>query len=119
MRLSFSEEGFKFPLPNLSAIQLDSFNAFLREGVNDVLEEINDIEDYTGRGWVLSFSNPRFDKATISIQESIERGMTYSAPWYIKVTLLEKESKKSKTQDVYMGEVPLMTPKGTFIVNGI
>jgi len=119
MRIGFFEEGFKFPLPNLSAIQLDSFSEFLKHGVLDVLEEINDIEDYTGRGWVLSFSSPKFDKASSSIAEAVERGMTYSAPWYVKATLLEKETKKSKTQDIYMGEMPLMTPKGTFIINGI
>ncbi|MFH1388509.1 MAG: DNA-directed RNA polymerase subunit beta [Patescibacteria group bacterium] len=119
MRLSFSEEGFDFPLPNLSAIQLESYDAFLKGGVNDILEEINDVEDYTGRGWVLSFANPRFDNSTITIQESIDRGTTYSAPWYLKTTLFEKETKKSKTQEIYMGEVPLMTPKGTFIINGI
>jgi DNA-directed RNA polymerase subunit beta len=103
----------------LSAVQLDSYDAFLKHGVSDILEEINDIEDYTGRGWVLSFSNPRFDKAINTIQEAIERGATYCVPWYLKTTLLEKESKKSKTQEIYMGEVPLMTPKGTFIINGI
>jgi len=119
MRISFFEPGFNFPLPDLSAIQLNSFSAFLKSGVNEVIEEINNVEDNTGRNWVFTFNKPRYGNPVTTVEEAMNRKLSYSAPWYISVTLFEKTSKKSKTKEIYVGEMPLMTKKGTFIINGV
>lgn len=119
MRQSFSKIKTHLPLPNLLDIQLDSYAWFLKEGITEILEELGEIEDYSGRGWRLKLSDPVLEKASLSVEEAIRTGRTYEAPWYLKATLEDKISKKSKDQKIYMGDIPLMTTKGTFIINGV
>jgi len=107
------------PLSDLSAVQKESFERLLSEGVTEVLEEINPIQDYTGRGWELAFSKPRYGKPRISKEEAMKKGVTYSFPWYLTAELKEVRSGKKITQEIYMGEIPQMTERGTFIVGGI
>ncbi|MBU1017202.1 DNA-directed RNA polymerase subunit beta [Patescibacteria group bacterium] len=106
-------------MPNLSSVQLDSFSWFLKEGINEILDEISSIEDYTGRNWELNFSKSRIAKSTITIEQAIEKGATYSASWFLTATLKDKSANQEKSQEIYVGEIPMITPKGTFIINGI
>lgn len=110
---------FSFPLPDLTQIQKDSYKWFFTEGIAEILGEVNPIQDSTGREWVLSFSNPRVERPVLSYKEALNKGVTYNAGWYLQVTLEKEGVKQKKTSEQYMGEVPLMTPKGTFIINGV
>lgn len=106
-------------LPVLSAIQHNSFNWLISEGIQELLTEINPIQDYTGRGWELSFGQPRFDQPTVSVEEALDKGLTYQFSWYLKARLTESETGKFNEDEVYMGEIPAISPAGTFIVNGV
>jgi len=119
MRYSFVQREEVLPLPNLSRVQLDSFEWFLKEGLGEILEEISPIEDYTGRGWQLSFHKPRFEKPNRTLEEAVKNGLTFDAPWYLTVRLGEEGSSQKKETDVYMGDLPIMTENGTFIINGV
>lgn len=108
-----------FPLPNLSRVQLDSYEWFLTEGISEILEELGTIEDYSGKGWVLKLTNSKVDKPNITEEEAIRSGRTYDAPWYLTATISDPITKKDKSQNIYMGDIPLITNKGTFIINGV
>ncbi len=107
------------PLSDLSTVQKESFARLLTEGVAEVLEEINPIQDYTGRGWELTFRKPRYGKPRISKEEATKKGLTYSFPWYLTAELKEVKSGRVVSQEVYMGEIPQMTESGTFIIAGV
>ena len=109
---------FDFPLPNLSQIQQDSFNWFLKNGVAEVIKEIFPVEDNTGRNWELTFKNPRYEKPNKTIEVAERTGSTYDMPWYLDVDIRDKETKETKTAEIYMGDIPMMTNRGTFIING-
>ncbi len=107
-------------VPNLIKIQLDSFQRFQENGLKQLLEEVSPIKDITGNRLELSFvayefREPRRDH---SEQECRERDLTYSVPLYIRVRLLVKETGEIKEQDLFFGDIPLMTTKGTFITSG-
>ncbi|MFH1565962.1 MAG: DNA-directed RNA polymerase subunit beta [bacterium] len=119
MRISLNPARSKFSLPNLSSVQLDSFEWFLKEGIDEILEEISFIEDYTGRNWELTFSKSRIAKPSNTIELAIEKGTTYSASWFLTVVLKDKSTNQEKSQEIYVGEIPMITPRGTFIINGI
>lgn len=119
MRHNFSKRKNVLSLPNLTTVQKNSYDWLLSTGFQNILEEIGTVEDYTGRGWLMSFSNPDVQKENCSLQEAIESGRTYDAPWYITATLEDPINKKSKKQSIYMGDIPLMTPTGTFLINGV
>lgn len=119
MRIAFSKPNVEFPLPNPITIQLDSFNWLIKEGINETLREVGEIHDTTGRGWALSFSNPRVDKPNRTVEEASEKGLSYDAPWYITATLAKVGTKQEKREEIYMGDFPIMTDDGVFIVNGV
>lgn len=119
MRHQFSNNKAGLPLPNLSSIQLESFNWLTEKGIQEVLEELGRVEDYSGRGWVLTLTNPVIEKENLSLDEAIDKGKTYDAPWYITAILEDPLNKTQKKQVIYMGDIPLMTPKGTFVINGV
>ena len=108
-----------FKLPNLSAIQHDSFNWLISGGISELLEEVSPIQDYTGRGWELSFKNPRFDAPAVSVEEALDKGLTYQLTWYLTARLSESHTGKYIEEEVYMGEIPAISPSGTFIINGV
>jgi len=116
---NFSKRKDVLPLPNLSAVQLESYEWFLNEGIQSVLDELGTIEDTSGRGWILSLSDSHFQSPNIAIEEALRVGRTFDAPWYLKATLKDPINGKEKSQEVYMGDIPLMTGKGTFIINGV
>jgi DNA-directed RNA polymerase subunit beta len=107
-------------VPNLIKVQLDSFQRFMEDGLKQLLEEISPIKDLTGNRLELSFSAYEFrePRPGHSEQECHERDQTYSAPLYVKVRLLVKDTGEIKEQDLFFGDIPLMTAKGTFITSG-
>src|SRR3989344_1117068 len=115
MRHSFSRLKTKLDIPDLASVQLESYEWFMTEGMQEILEELGIIEDYSGRGWVLTLSNPKVDKENLTIEEALHTGRTYDAPWYLISTLEDTINKKKKEQQIYMGDIPLMTSRGTFV----
>jgi DNA-directed RNA polymerase subunit beta len=119
MRESFSKRKIAIPLPNLIDVQLNSFNWLMGPGLKEILDELGTIEDNSGRGWILSLHSPTIDKANLSVEEAKRTGRTYDAPWYLKVTLEDPILKQKKDTTIYMGDMPLMTDKGTFVISGV
>jgi DNA-directed RNA polymerase subunit beta len=106
-----------FQLPDLVEIQLNSFQRFLDEGIRQTFAEISPIEDYTG-SYAVEFGEHRFDEAPVSIEECMSKDKTYAAPLFVRVRFIVKETGELREQDVFMGDFPLMTGSGTFIING-
>jgi DNA-directed RNA polymerase subunit beta len=104
-------------LPNLIEIQQKSYEWFLRDGLREMFDDISPIMDFTGN-LVLEFIDYSLGDPKYSVDESKERDVTYAAPLRVKVRLLNKETGEVKEQEVFMGDFPLMTDTGTFIING-
>ncbi len=104
-------------LPNLIEVQRNSYEWFLREGLREVFHDISPIQDFTGN-LVLEFLDYTLGEPKYSVEECKERDVTYAAPLRVKVRLINKETGEVKEQEVFMGDFPLMTDKGTFIING-
>ncbi|MDD5288082.1 MAG: DNA-directed RNA polymerase subunit beta [Dehalococcoidales bacterium] len=105
-------------VPDLIEIQLDSFRWFQEEGLKQVLEEISPISDFTGNKLELTFVNYEFREPRQSEYECRQHDMTYAAPLYVRARLLIKATGEIKEQDIFLGDIPLMTAKGTFITSG-
>ena len=117
-RMSFSSIEEVLDMPNLIEIQKNSYKWFIKEGLKEVLRDISTIQDYT-ENLALEFVDYRIDKKPkYTIKECKERDVTYSAPLRVTTRLLNKETGTPIEQEVYMGEVPLMTESGTFVING-
>ena len=117
-RRSFSKINEVMEMPNLIEIQKDSYRWFLEKGLKEVFRDIADITDYTGN-WVLKFVDYRIDdKPKYTVRECKERDATYSAPMRVRARLRNKETGIVKESEVYMGDFPIMTESGTFIING-
>lgn len=117
-RMSFSKIKEIADVPNLIELQVDSYKWFIEEGLKEVFEDISPIEDYTGN-LILEFVDYSLeDKPKYDIEECKDRDATYCAPLKVKVRLINKETGEIKEQEVFMGDFPLMTEKGTFIING-
>ncbi len=106
-----------FALPNLIEIQRTSFEKFLNESIQRTLTDISPIEDYTG-SYAVEFGEAHFDEPPFSIEECVSKDKTYSAPLFVKVRFIIKETGELREQDVFMGDFPLMTDSGTFVING-
>jgi len=119
MRESFSKRKIAIPLPNLIEVQLNSFNWLITTGLKEILDELGTIEDISGRGWILTLHSPLLDKPNLTVEEAKRTGRTYDAPWYLKVTLEDPILKQKKDTTIYMGDMPLMTDKGTFVISGV
>jgi len=117
-RKSYAKLPQVLEVPNLIEIQLDSFRWFQEEGLRQVLEEKSPIKDFTGNRLELSFVGYEFREPRHSEQECRQRDLTYSAPLYVKARLLVKGTGEIKEQDLFLGDLPLMTAKGTFITSG-
>ena len=104
-------------MPNLIAIQRNSYNWFLEEGLKETFEEVSPITDFSDT-LQLDFLTSSFGESKYSVEECKDRDATYAAPLRIKVRLLNKESGEIKEQEVFMGDFPLMTEQGTFVING-
>ena len=118
VRMSFSRINEVLEMPNLIEVQKNSYKWFLEEGLKEVFKDISEISDYQGN-LVLDFIDYRLDETPkYSIEECKERDATYAAPLRVRASLLNKETGEVKEQDIFMGDFPVMTPSGTFIING-
>ena len=117
-RKSYARLPHILDVPNLIKVQLDSFRWFQETGIKQLLEEVSPIKDFTGNRLELNFISYEFREPRFSEQESCRRGLTYSAPLYIRAKLLVKVTGEIKEEDLFLGDIPLMTAKGTFIISG-
>ncbi len=117
-RMSFSHINEVLSMPNLIEVQKNSYQWFLDEGLKEVFRDVSSITDYQDN-LVLDFIDYHLDdKPKYTIEECKERDATYAAPLRIRASLLNKETGEVKEQDIFMGDFPLMTDSGTFIING-
>ncbi|MCL6639582.1 MAG: DNA-directed RNA polymerase subunit beta, partial [Firmicutes bacterium] len=116
-RWSFLKVKEILDLPDLIEVQKKSYQWFLSEGLREVFRDISPVQDFTGN-LVLEFLDYHLGEPKYTIQECKDRDVTYSAPLRVKVRLINKETGEVKEQEVFMGDFPLMTEKGTFVVNG-
>jgi len=118
-RKSFSDSLSTVPMPNLIEIQTDSYKWFLKEGLAELFDEINPVTDFIGRDLELYFDDYYLDEPKFSEIDSRDKNITYEAPLRIKARLLNKKTGKAINQEIFLGDFPLMTGNGTFIINGI
>ncbi len=118
-RMSFSRINEVLEMPNLIEVQKNSYRWFLEEGLREVFRDVSPIQDYTGN-LILEFPDYKLedDNPKYSVEECKERDTTYSAPLKVKVRLINKETGEVKEQEIFMGDFPLMTENGTFVING-
>jgi DNA-directed RNA polymerase subunit beta len=116
-RKSFSHLKHVLELPNLIDIQKASFQWFMEEGLRETIDDISPIEDYTGT-LAVEFAEYKFGEPQFSIQECREKDLTYQVPLSMTVRFVNKETGEIREQTVFMGDFPMMTEFGTFIING-
>ena len=133
-RVSFAKINEPLEVPDLLDLQTDSFEWLIgapvwREraasrgdnatsgGLEDILTELSPIEDFSG-SMSLSFSDPRFDEVKASVEECKDKDMTYAAPLFVTAEFINNNTGEIKSQTVFMGDFPMMTDKGTFVING-
>ena len=117
-RKDFAKVGDFIEMPNLIKVQKDSYDWFIKEGLGEVLKDISPIEDYSGNLVLEFFDYYMEEKTKYSIEEAKERDATYSTRLHVKVRLINRETGEIKEQEIYLGDFPLMTDSGTFIING-
>jgi DNA-directed RNA polymerase subunit beta len=103
----------------LAQTQLDSWKWFVEKGLKELFKEISPIQDYTGKELEVYFMDYAFDEPKFSEEESWQRGSTYESALRVKVKLVNLTTKKEMVQEVYLGDYPIMTERGTFIINGV
>ena len=117
-RVFFTQDDTALPLPNLIAHQIDSFKWFVEEGLGEIFAEINPIEDYTGQKLELRFKDYRFVEPKASEMDARENNVSFEAPLKATVELTNKVTGEVKEQEIYLGDFPWMTDRGTFVING-
>lgn len=117
-RVFFTQGDTALPLPDLIAHQKDSWREFIETGLSEVFAEINPIEDYTGQKLELRFKQYEFQSPKVSEQEAKENNLTFEAPLKANIELTNKVTGEIKEQEIYLGDYPWMTERGTFIING-
>jgi DNA-directed RNA polymerase subunit beta len=116
-RMSFSKLQEVLPLPDLVGVQRHSFDWLLEEGLGEIFKEISPIEDYT-ETYQLIFGKHYFKDRNHTAEECRDKDLTFDAPLHVEAAFINKETGEIKEQDVFMGNFPMMTDKGTFIING-
>lgn len=117
-RVFFTKDDTALPLPNLIAHQKDSWREFVETGLSEIFSELNPIEDYTGQKLELRFKEYAFQDPKVSEVETKENNLTFDAPLHVNVELTNKVTGEVKEQEIYLGDYPWMTDRGTFIING-
>src|SRR3990170_5062863 len=118
-RQYWGKKDIVLPELDLLSIQKNSYDWFIREGIREVIDEISPIEDFTGKNWELSLGDYKLSEPKITEAQAISKGLTYFSPLTVEATLINKKTGKKVSQNVFLGEIPKMTDRGTFIVNGI
>jgi len=108
-----------YPLPNLVEIQLDSYKLFLDKGLKELFDEISPIRDYGGKDFLLYFKDYYLDEPKCDEMKAKKNGLSYEASLKIKLKLINNKAKETKEQEIFLTDLPLITPRGTFIVNGV
>ena len=116
-RLSFAKIPKVLDIPDLLIIQKDSFKWFIEEGLKEILDEISPIEDFSGR-FSLEFLNHYFEEPLKTLEDCRITDSTYSQPLYVTAQFLDRETGQIKQQTVFLGDFPIMTDTGTFVING-
>ena len=117
-RVFFTKDDTALPLPNLMAHQKDSWREFVETGLSEIFAELNPIEDYTGQKLELRFGKYEFQDPKNSESFAKENNITFDAPLHATVELTNKVTGEVKEQEIYLGDYPWMTDRGTFIING-
>jgi len=117
-RKTFAKIGDFIEMPNLIKVQRDSYEWFVEEGLGEVLKDISPIVDYSGNLVLEFFDYYMEDKTKYTVEEAKERDATYSSRLHVKVRLINRETGEIKEQEIYLGDFPLMTESGTFVING-
>lgn len=118
VRKTFAKIEDSIEMPNLIQVQKDSYNWFVKEGLGEVLKDISPIIDYTGNLVLEFFDYYMEDTTKYTLEEAKERDATYSTRLHVKVRLINRETGEIKEQEIYLGDFPLMTESGTFVING-
>ena len=118
IRKTFAKTEDAIEMPNLIKVQKDSYDWFVKEGLGEVLKDISPIVDYSGNLILEFFDYYMEDTTKYSIEEAKERDATYATRLHVKVRLINKETGEIKEQEIYLGDFPLMTDTGTFVING-
>ena len=109
----------QFEAPNLVQVQLDSYKWFLDTGLKELLKDVSPISDWTGKELEVGFLDFRLDEPKYGERAAIEKNISYEAPLKVKVVLKNKRTGQEKEQELFLADFPLMTPRGTFIINGV
>ena len=118
VRKTFAKTEDSIVMPNLIKVQKDSYDWFVKEGLGEVLKDISPIIDYSGNLILEFFDYYMEDTTKYSLEEAKERDATYATRLHVKVRLINKETGEIKEQEIYLGDFPLMTDTGTFVING-
>lgn len=118
-RKSFAKAPTVLPLPDLVEVQKNSYDWFLREGIRELLHEVSPIHDFIGRDLELYFDNCYLDEPKFDEKTSKSKNINYEAPIRVKARLINKRTAEAKEQEIYLGDIPLMTDRGTFVINGV
>ncbi|MBT4315258.1 MAG: DNA-directed RNA polymerase subunit beta, partial [Candidatus Magasanikbacteria bacterium] len=118
-RKFFTDKQDAIPMPDLVEVQKTSYDWFMKDGIKELFDEVSPLTDFTGRDLELYFEDyyidePKFDEVTCR-----EKNITFEAPLRVNAKLVNKKNDKVDTQEIYLGDLPLMTSRGTFVVNGI
>ncbi len=106
-------------LPDLIEVQLRSYRWFFEDGLKELFHEVSPIKDFIGRDLELSFEQYFLDEPKFNEKDSREKNVTYEAPLRVRTRLVNRRTNVTKEQEIYLGDLPIMTPRGTFIINGI
>lgn len=119
LRQYWGNQHQKLPTLDLLDIQKQSYKWFIDEGISEIINEISPIEDFTGKNWELKLGDHKLSDPKYTQDFAITKGLTYFSPLNVEATLTNKKTGKSTSQTVFLGEIPKMTERGTFIINGI
>lgn len=118
-RINWGKLYSNLPPLNLNDLQLASWRDFEENGIRENLKEINPIEDFTGKNWTLEFLDHSVEKPSLTPQQALVKGLTYAAALRVNTRLTNKQTGKVTTAEVFLGDLPQMTPRGTFVINGV
>lgn len=118
-RVNWGRSDSNLPTLNLAQTQKKSYQKFLSEGIRESLDRVGTISDFTEEQYTLEFKDHFFGKLEHTPEECLRKNLTYEAPLYVKTTLTDLETSQAKTQEVFLGDIPQMTARGTFIINGV
>ena len=118
-RINWGKDFELLPELDLLKVQKESYQKFLEEGIRDVLNEISPIDDFTEKNWTLELKDYKLGKLANTPEIALQKGVTFDAPLNVNATLTNKKTNATYNQEVFLGDIPQMTQRGTFIINGI